>query len=80
MYFMLRDGWHCQFLEADLKTPLPKRLNLSSPQKVIETAERGGYNMNLEGRQALDHGIENGRGGVWLLLTEEQYQKLKVPR
>ena len=34
----------------------------------------------LEGRQALDHGIENGRGGIWLLLTEEQYQKLKVPR
>ena len=25
MYFMLRDGWHCQFLEADLKTPLPKK-------------------------------------------------------
>lgn len=80
MYFMLRDGWHCQFLEADLKTPLPRKLNLNSSQKVIETAERGGYNMNLEGRQALDHGIENGRGGVWLLLTEEQYQKLKVPR
>ena len=80
MLFMLREGWHCQFLEADLKTPLPKKLNLGSSQKVIETAERGGYNMNLEGRQALDHGIENGRGGIWLLLTEEQYQKLKVPR
>jgi hypothetical protein len=80
MYFMQRDGWHCQFLEADLKTTLPKKLNLSNSQKVIEAAERGGYNMNLEGRQALDHGIENGRGGIWLLLTEEQYQKLKVPR
>jgi hypothetical protein len=22
MYFMLRDGWYCQFLEADLKTAL----------------------------------------------------------
>jgi hypothetical protein len=50
MYFMLREGWHCQFLEADLKTPLPKKLNLSSSQKVTETAVRGGYNMNLEGR------------------------------
>ena len=77
MYFMQRDGWHCQFLEADLKTPLPKKLNLSSSQKVTETAVRGGYNMHLEGRQALDHGIENGRGGIWLLLTQEQYQKLK---
>jgi hypothetical protein len=33
--------------------------------------------MNLEGRQALDHGIEKGRGGIWLLLTDEQYGKLK---
>jgi len=77
MYFMQRDGWHCQFLEADLKTTLPTKLHLSSSQKVIEAAERGGYHMNLEGRQALDHGIENGRGGIWLLLTQEQYQKLK---
>ena len=22
MYFQYRNGWHCQFLEADLKTPL----------------------------------------------------------
>jgi hypothetical protein len=33
--------------------------------------------MNLESRQSLDHGIEIGRGGVWLELSEEQYQKLR---
>ena len=77
MYFMLRDGWHCQFLEADLKTPLPKRLTFTHRQKIIELAERGGCNMNLEGRQALNHGIENGRGGIWLLLKDEQYRQLK---
>lgn len=32
--------------------------------------------MNLESIQALDQGIEKGRGGVWLELTEEQYGKL----
>jgi len=42
-----------------------------------KAAERGGYNMHLEGRQSLDHGIENGRGGIWLLLTEKQYGKLR---
>jgi len=78
MYFMLREGWHCQFLEADLKTPLPKKLTFTHPQKIFELADRGGYSMNLEGRQALDHGIENGRGGIWLLLTEEQYRILKA--
>ena len=24
MVFQDRHGWHCQFLEADLKTPLPR--------------------------------------------------------
>ena len=33
--------------------------------------------MNLEGRQAIEHAIENGRGGVWLELSEEQYARLK---
>jgi len=76
MSYMLRNGWHCQFLEADLKTPLPRKLNFPSPEKIVETAERGGYVTNLE-TQALEHGIEKGRGGTWLLLTEEQYQKLR---
>jgi hypothetical protein len=78
MYFMCRDGWHCQFLEEDLRTSLPKKLNFKNCDKVREIAERGGCNMVLESRQALDHGIEIGRGGVWLELSEEQYQKLKA--
>jgi hypothetical protein len=31
----------------------------------------------LEDRQALEHGLTIGRGGVWLTLTEEQYGKLQ---
>ncbi len=78
MSFMCRDGWYCQFLEEDLKTPLPRKLNFSNCDKVRKIAERGGCNLILESRQALDHGIECGRGGVWLELNEEQYQKLKA--
>ena len=77
MYFMKRQGWYCQFLEADLKTPLPCKLNLDDPAKLIELAERGGGLPNLEADQMLRHGINMGRGGVWLSLTQEQYQKLK---
>jgi hypothetical protein len=76
MSFMLRDGWHCQFLEQDLKTPLPKRLRFNNQEKLREIAERGGCNMNLEARQSLDHGIEIGRGGIWLEISEEQYRRL----
>jgi hypothetical protein len=76
MSFMLRDGWRCQFLEQDLKTALPKKLLFKSHEKIREIAERGGCDLSLETRQALDHGIEIGRGGIWLELSQEQYQKL----
>lgn len=77
MFFMLRQGWHCQFLEEDLKTPLPRKIEFKEEAKLFELAERGGYSMNLEGRQAMEHAISNGRGGIWLELNEEQYAKLK---
>ena len=32
--------------------------------------------MNLEARQAIEHGIQTGPGGFWLQLTEGQYRKL----
>jgi len=34
----------------------------------------------LQDRQSLDYGLEIGRGGVWLQLTQEQYNRLKIPR
>ena len=79
MSFMDRRGWLCQFLEEDLKTPLPRKVTVNTEEKVREIARRGGCTMNLESLQALEHGIEKGRGGVWLELTEEQYAKLKMP-
>jgi hypothetical protein len=79
MSFQLTEGWQCQFLEQDLKTPLPKKLRFKSHEKVREIAERGGCKMNLEARQSLDHGIEVGRGGIWLELSQEQYRALTIP-
>ena len=78
MSFQSRNGWHCQFLEPDLKTSLPRKLHFSSSDKIIELVERAGGFPNLESRQALDHGIEIGRGGVFLELTKEQYSKLRT--
>jgi hypothetical protein len=77
MSYMLTNGWYCQFLEEDLKTPLPRKVTLDDPKKLMEMAERGGGLPNLEASQMLRLGIEVGRGGLWLSLTEEQYQKLK---
>ena len=80
MSFQCRYGWQCQFLEDDLKAPLPRKLHFASPDKVVELVERGGGLSNQESRQALDQAIEIGRGGVFLSLTAEQYAKLKANR
>jgi hypothetical protein len=78
MSFMHRGGWYCQFLEADLKTPLRRRLAFKDRAKLYELAERGGYRMTLEGRQVIEHAIETGRGGIWLELSEETAQAIVV--
>jgi hypothetical protein len=78
MSFMLRERWFCQFLEADLKTALPRKLSFAEVEKVRELAERGGGLPDLDSAAALEHGIEIGRGGVWLNLTPEQYVRLKM--
>jgi hypothetical protein len=74
--FQKRETWSVWFLQPDLQTSLPLRLTFDSEDKIRQMAERGGGFTSLETRSMLDHGIEIGRGGVWLELTEEQYQKL----
>jgi hypothetical protein len=77
MHFVLREAWFCQFLEEDLKTPLPKKITLKDSAKLFEIAERGGYKLTLENKRAIENAITMGRGSIWLDLTEDQYAKLK---
>jgi hypothetical protein len=77
MTFFLRAGWQVQFLEADLKTPLPRMLTFKDPEKIRELARRGEAWGNSESRQMLEHAIETGRGGCYLRLTAEQYARLR---
>jgi hypothetical protein len=76
--FQFRDGWQCQFLEADLQTPLPKKLHFASSGKVVELVERAGGFIDQETRLMVDQGIAMGRGGLFLQLIEEQYAKLTM--
>lgn len=78
LFFQSYNGWHCQFLESDLKTSLPRQLHFKSSAKVIELVERTGGFSDLESRLAMNHGLELGRGGVFLSQTVEQYRKLKA--
>jgi hypothetical protein len=76
MYFMLRGGWYCQFLEADIKTPLRRKLTFAGPEKIREMYDRFGTEKKLEDRSALEYAIDLGRGSIWLSLTHDQYIKL----
>lgn len=78
MYFQFRDGWQCQFLEADLKTPLPRRLHFTSADKVVELVNRGCGITDQESRLMLDQEIAKGRGGIFLSLIVDQYAKLRA--
>jgi hypothetical protein len=77
MYFQQRYGWHCQFLEADLKTSLPCKLHFTDDDKIRQIVRRGNGISTAESHHTLEYAIRNGRGGVFLHLNEEQYQRLK---
>jgi hypothetical protein len=77
MYFFLRSGWQVQFLEPDLKTPLPRKLTFADPEKIRELARRREAWGTSEARQMLEHAIDTGRGGVYLRLTPAQYASLR---
>ena len=76
MGFMQREGWNVYFMLPDLQTHLPRKLTFSDPQKIVKMAKRGGMETNLESKAALEHGLATGRGGCWLQLTVEQYDRL----
>ena len=79
MFFQFRQSWQVQFLEADLKTPLLRKLTFTDPEKIRELAKRGEAWGDSESRQMLEHAIKTGRGGVYLRLTPDQYARLRRP-
>jgi hypothetical protein len=74
---LMPTGWRITFLEADLKTSLPRWYIFQDSAKVIEMAMRGGADSMSADKQALHYAIEKGRGSVWLNLNAEQYGRLK---
>jgi hypothetical protein len=77
MSFMCNCGWYCQFLEEECRTPLRRTLTFAHSDKIIEIYARWGEDRKLEDKSALGYAINMGRGSVWLILSPEQYGRLK---
>jgi hypothetical protein len=78
MSFFFRSGWQVQFLEADLKTALPRTFTFADAEKIRALARKGEAWGDSESRQMLEHAIEKGRGGCYLRLTPGQYHSLST--
>jgi hypothetical protein len=74
--FKYVQGWFCEFLEEESRTPLPRTVLLRDEQKLFEMLKRGGFTLNISGRQEIEVAIRKKSGGVWLDLTREQYTNL----
>ena len=75
MTFQDRYGWHVSFLEEDCKTSLPRKLHFSDDAKIREIYTRFAE-PDPDGEFQLERALSIGRGGIWLVLTAEQYRKL----
>jgi len=65
--FMCSLSW----VMADLKTPLRRTFTFTGSDNVVEMARKGGADWTSADRQALEYAINQGRGAVWLRLTDE---------
>lgn len=54
-----------------------QQVHLVTSDKVVELAERGSGLKDTADRQAIEHGMQMGHGGLFLNLTQEQHDRLK---
>jgi hypothetical protein len=68
------------FFDSASKRRLGRELLLEEDDKLYELAKRGGALGELADKQSIEAAIRGGRGGLFLKLTPEQYQKLEGRR
>ena len=78
MQFEWLGGWRVRFLAGG--SILPRKLLFRSDEKLLEMAAKGGALRCLADRQALEHAMVQGGGGVHLELSHPQMAKLEKDR
>jgi hypothetical protein len=75
LYFRERDGWHCGFRTEDRKK-LPKEFCFRTAATVREMVRRGNGLIDKWDSDGFELGLELGKGGVWLRLSNDQFRAL----
>jgi hypothetical protein len=70
-YWLYKGVWHYQFIGPGIAVLGPVR-RTRDLEVLKGIAERGGGIKNQEARLMLDFGIAQGKGGLYLTLTDEQ--------
>jgi hypothetical protein len=73
--FERKKAWEIVFYDSATQQRL-RTVTFQDDEKLVELAKRGGALTNLEAKQTVENGISNGKGGVFLKLSLEQYKKL----
>ena len=67
--------WEVVFYDSATQHRL-RTVTFQDEDKLVELAKRAGALNNLEAKQTLENGISNGKGGVFLKISPDQYNKL----
>lgn len=67
--------WHCGF-RSEAGKELPKEVTFKDATSIREMVRRGNGLIDQWDRDGFELGLEIGRGGVWLRLSDDQYRAL----
>ncbi|NYF53950.1 hypothetical protein HDF12_004349 [Edaphobacter lichenicola] len=73
--FERKRAWQVVFYDSATQQRL-RTVTFQDDEKLVELAKRGGALPNLESKQMIENAISNGKGGVFLKLSPEQFNKL----
>ncbi len=75
--FEQKKGWEVIVYDRASQQRI-RTLQFQDEGKLLEMVRRGGGLANLEAKQSIERAISDGKGGVFLRLTPEQFAKLKI--
>jgi LSD1 subclass zinc finger protein len=75
MYFRYCSDWHCGF-RTETRKKLPREVTFGNAASVREMVRRGNGLIDNWDQQGFELGLEIGKGGVWLRLSDDQFRAL----